>query len=287
MSAAQAVTVTPVPNATFGAQITGVDLSKPMDTELRDTLYQAWLDHQVVYFPDQPLSHPQLERVSQSFGQFGDEPYLRGMPEHPHLVVVERKADETPSPFGTSWHTDWSFQPEPPAATLLHSKIVPPMGGDTLYASGYLAWEHLDPDLKSRVDGLIGLHSARRSYSLAGYEASGGKARSMAIEPSDDAYAVERHPLVCTHPETGRRTLWINWVYTIGIEGMPDNKAEALLRTLLEHSVQDDFVYRHRWQPDMLVMWDNRCLQHQATGGYDGHRRLMHRATLAGTRPQA
>lgn len=134
----------------------------------------------------------------------------------------------------------------------------------------------------------------------------------MAIEPSDDAYAIERHPLVCTHPETGRKTLWVNWVYTIGLEMglemglergraiekerqtgsqskavLTDSEANELLRTLLEHSVREDFVYRHRWQPNMLVMWDNRCLQHQATGGYDGHRRLMHRATLVGTRPQA
>ncbi len=306
------LTVTPVPNAPFGAQITGVDLSVPLEPYVRDAIYAAWLDYQVVSFPDQPLTHPQFEALSQSFGEFGEEPYLRGMPEHPNLVVVERKADEKPSPFGTSWHTDWSFRSEPPAATLLHSKIVPPVGGDTLYASGYLAWEHLDQRLKARVEGLIGLHSARRSYSLAGYEASGGNARSMAIEPSDDAYAIERHPLVCTHPETGRKTLWVNWVYTIGLEMglemglergraiekerqtgsqskavLTDSEANELLRTLLEHSVREDFVYRHRWQPNMLVMWDNRCLQHQATGGYDGHRRLMHRATLVGTRPQA
>ena len=281
------LTVTPVPNAPFGAQITGVDLSVPLEPYVRDAIYAAWLDYQVVSFPDQPLTHPQFEALSQSFGEFGEEPYLRGMPEHPNLVVVERKADEKPSPFGTSWHTDWSFRSEPPAATLLHSKIVPPVGGDTLYASGYLAWEHLDQRLKARVEGLIGLHSARRSYSLAGYEASGGNARSRAIEPSDDAYASERHPLVCTHPETGRKTLWVNWVYTIEIEGMSKREGSALLQTLLEHSVSDEFVYRHKWQPNMLTLWDNRCLQHQATGGYDGHHRLMHRTTLAGARPVA
>lgn len=292
MSHPRPVQVTPVPNSAFGAAITGVDLSKPLQPSVRDAIRETWLAHQVVYFPDQPLSHPQFETLSKSFGEFGVEPYLRGMPDHPNLVVVERKANEQPSPFGTSWHTDWSFRAEPPSATLLHSKIIPPVGGDTLYANGYLAWEQLDDRLKARAEGLFGLHSARRSYSLAGYEASGGDARSMAIEPSDDAYAIERHPLVCTHPETGRKALWVNWVYTIGIEsagvsGLTETDADTLLRTLLEHSVREEFVYRHRWEPNMLVMWDNRCLQHQATGGYDGHRRLMHRATLAGTRPVA
>ena len=248
-------------------------------------LRAAWLEHQVLSFPDQPLDHQQLEAVSLAFGEFGDEPYLRGLSDHPNIVVVERKADEKPAPFGTSWHTDWSFKQEPPSATLLHSKVIPPQGGDTLYASGYLAWDALSDALKSKIDTRFGLHSARRSYSHAGYEASGGKARSMAIVPSDDAYAVERHPLVCTHPETGRKTLWVNWVYTIAIEGMSNAEGNALLKQLLEHSVREEFVYRHQWQPNMLTIWDNRCLQHQATGGYDGHHRLMHRTTLKGSRP--
>jgi len=281
------IRVTPVANQPFGAMITGIDLTQPLSEEHCSTLRNAWLEHQVISFPNQPLSHQQFEAVSLTFGDFGDEPYLRGLPEHPNIVAVERKANEKPAPFGTSWHTDWSFKLEPPAATLLHSKVVPPIGGDTLYASGYLAWEQLSPALRAKVDGRYGVHSARRSYSIAGYEASGGKARSMAIVPSDDAYAVERHPLVCTHPETGRKALWINWVYTIEIEGMSDSEGTDLLQALLEHSVRDEFVYRHRWQPNMLTLWDNRCLQHQATGGYDGHHRLMHRTTLAGARPIA
>lgn len=281
------IRVSPIPDQPFGAIVTGIDLREPLSQEQRVTLRNAWLEHQVISFPDQPLNHHQFEAASQAFGEFGDEPYLRGLPEHPNIVVVERKADEKPAPFGTSWHTDWSFMVEPPAATLLHSKVIPPTGGDTLYASGYLAWEHLSPALQAKVEGRYGLHSARRSYSHEGYEASGGKARSMAIVPSDDAYAVERHPLVCTHPETGRKVLWVNWVYTIEIEGMSKREGSALLQTLLEHSVSDEFVYRHKWQPNMLTLWDNRCLQHQATGGYDGHHRLMHRTTLAGARPVA
>ena len=109
----------------------------------------------------------------------------------------------------------------------------------------------------------------------------------MRIQPSDDAYAIERHPLVRVHPETGREGLFINWVYTIGIDGLPTAEGEALLQRLLQHCVREEFIYRHRWAPNMLVLWDNRCLQHQATGGYDGHHRLMHRTTLAGGRPRS
>jgi len=281
------LTVTPVANAPFGAAITGVDLGRELTGSQASAIRDAWLAHQVISFPDQPLNHQQLETVTTTFGEFGHEPYLRGLADHPHVVAVERKPDETPSPFGASWHTDWSFKAEPPAATLLHAKVIPPVGGDTLYASGYLAWDALDSGLQREVDGLVGLHSARRPYSLAGFEASGGRARTMAIVPSDDAYAVERHPLVCTHPETGRRALWVNWVYTLAIEGLGHDDSESLLRQLLEHSIREEFVYRHRWAPNMLTMWDNRCLQHQATGGYDGHHRLMHRTTLAGSRPAA
>jgi len=274
------------PQTPFGAIVTGIDLGDTLDLETVKALRESWLRYQVLSFPDQPLSHTQLENVSLLFGEFGEETYLRGLQQHPHVVTVERKPNEKPKPFGTGWHSDWSFQRTPPAATLLHSKVIPPSGGDTLYANGYLAYDALSQERREQIDQLTVIHSARRSYSLAAFEAGGGKARSMDITPSDDAYAQQRHPLVRVHPETQRRALWVNAVYSIAIDAMDSTDGKQLLDELLEHSTQPEFVYRLKWQPNMLTIWDNRCLQHVATGGYDGHQRLMHRTTIAGDAPR-
>ena len=274
------------PQQPFGALVTGLSLAADIEADTLARLREAWLNHQVLSFPDQPLTHAQLERVTLMFGQFGEETYLRGLPEHPHVVAVERKPDETPKPFGTGWHSDWSFQQTPPAATLLHSKIIPPSGGDTLFANGYLAYEALSQARRKQIDALTVIHSARRSYSHAAFAAGGGKARSMNIVPNDNAYAEQRHPMVRVHPETQRRALWVNSVYSIAIDELPQLEGEQLLNELLQHATLPEFTYRLTWQPDMLTIWDNRCLQHVATGGYDGYHRLMHRTTIAGDAPR-
>lgn len=248
-------------------------------------LRELWLTHQILYFPEQPLSHEQLERFGRYFGAPGEEPYVKPIDGHPHILEVRREPDEQASPFGGSWHSDWSFLAAPPSATILHAKIVPPQGGDTLYADGYRAYEGLDPGLAAELDGLTAIHSARRPYSHEGFEKSGGRERSMAIVPSDQAWATQEHPLIRTHPETGRKVLWINPVYTIGIKDMRDQEADALLAELFAHALQPEYLYRHKWTANMLTVWDNRSLQHCAQGGYDGHRRLMHRTTVAGTVP--
>lgn len=273
------------PQQPFGALVTGVVLAQPLEPTVVQQLRAAWLTHQVLSFPNQPLTHSELERITLLFGEFGEETYIKGLSEHPHVVAVQRKPDETPKPFGSGWHSDWSFQRAPPAATLLHAKVVPPSGGDTLYANGYLAYDALTLEQRRQIDPLQVIHSARRSYSPKAYEAGGGKARSMKIVPSDSAYGERLHPLVRVHPETHRRALWINAVYAIAIDGLAAREGEALLSDLLEHSVRPEFCYRLQWQPDMLTIWDNRCLQHMATGGYDGHARLMHRTTIAGDPP--
>jgi taurine dioxygenase len=190
------------------------------------------------------------------------------------------------APFGSSWHSDWSFQGTPPAATILHAKTVPPVGGDTLFADGHAAYQALSEGDRQALEGLVALHSARRPYSHEGYLAGRGPDRSMKILPNEDAWAVEEHPVVRTHPETGRKALWVNPVYTIGIKGMRDADAAGLLKRLCNFATGPDFVYRHVWSENMLTMWDNRSVQHCATGGYDGHRRIMHRTTVAGDRPR-
>lgn len=270
----------------FGAVVHGVNLSGPLSAEQVAELRRLWLDHQVLAFPDQPMTHEDLERFTLAFGDFGHDPYVRAIEGHEHVLEIRREPDEQVPPFGAAWHSDWSFQETPPAATLLHAKIVPPVGGDTLFADGYAALEALDPGLVAELECLTALHSARRPYSLQGFYASGGDRRSMTILPSDDALETMAHPVIRTHPETGRRALWVNAVYTIGILDMTAGESEALLVRLFAHSVEPRFQYRQRWQRDMLTMWDNRCVQHCAQGGYDGHRRVLHRTTLAGDRPR-
>lgn len=273
----------------FGATIRGVDLaaltlSKDAAAEFQ-TLRALWLQYQVLAFPQQQLSHEALGRVTQAFGEFGSEPYLEPMQQHPRIVEIRRSATERASPFGTSWHSDWSFKAEPPAATLLYSRVVPPQGGDTWFADGVRAFAALPAAEQTQLRKLTGIHSARRSYSPTGYFATDSAERSMKIRSDDSAYATQNHPIVRTHPETQRPALWVNGVYTIGIRELPGQAGEALLQRLCTHATQSEFLYRHRWEPDMLVLWDNRSVQHCASGGYDGHERIMLRTTTAGCQP--
>lgn len=273
----------------FGARVEGIDLTAAVQAgaaaDLFAPLRAAWLKHQVLYFPDQPLSHDALSGFTLAMGDWGAEPYLEGLSDAPHIVEIKREPHEQASPFGSAWHSDWSFRREPPSATILHSKIIPPVGGDTWYADGFRAFEALPQSLQTSLKEVQAIHSARRSYSQAGYLAGGGPLRSMQIRPSDAAYATQTHPVLRTHPESGRTALWVNRVYTIALQGPEETEAEQLLSYLLEHCVQEQFVYQHRWQPQMLTMWDNRSVSHCAQGGYDGHRRLLHRTTVAGDQP--
>ncbi len=269
----------------FGARIAGVDLARRLPAETVSAIRGAWLTHQVVWFPDQPMSHGDLERFTLCIGAFGHDPYVAPVEGHAHVLEVRREPDEPVAPFGAAWHSDWSFQVTPPSATILHGKVIPPVGGDTWYADGHAAYEALSAAEQSELSGLTALHSARRPYSHEGYRAGRGDERSMKILPSDAAYEVQEHPVVRTHPETGRKALWVNSVYTIGIKGLPEQESAALVKRLCAHATSDRFIYRHRWAVNMLTLWDNRSVQHCARGGYDGHRRVMHRTTVAGDRP--
>lgn len=271
----------------FGAYVTGVNLSAPLREDERAELRRAWLENYVLAFPDQPLTHNELEAFTAQFGPFGEDPFIEPLKEHPHILELRREATETVSNFGAAWHSDWSFQACPPAATILHSKITPPVGGDTLFADGYAAWDDLAPAMKHKLLGLRGIHSAILPYSPRGVYAQDQDQRSMKFKLSEEAEDIYLHPIARVHPETGRIALFVNRVYTIGIDGLPHDEAMALLDELCAHSVQDKYVYRHKWQPNMLLMWDNRCLQHLADGGYDGHLRVMHRTTIGGDAPIA
>jgi taurine dioxygenase len=267
--------------APCGATVHGIDLRQPLAPDTVARLRQAWLSHQVLAFPGQDLSLEDLERVALHFGPYGSDPFFGSVPGHPHIAQVRRDADEKTKIFAETWHSDWSFLPVPPQATLLYGNVIPPVGGDTLFANQYAAWDALSPAMKSLLQGKRGIHSARRGYARDGMYGERDQGRSMAIRFGDDALATQTQPIARVHPETGRTALYVSPGYTIGIEGMDDAEAQPLLMELFRHQVREDFVYRHRWQAGMLLMWDNRCMIHAATGGYDGHARLLHRITLA------
>lgn len=266
--------------ASCGALIRGVDL-RSIDAALAAVLRDIWLEHQVVAFPDQDLGIEDFERVATFFGPYGEDPFIAPIDGHPHVIEVKREADETAPVFAEGWHSDWSFLSRPPAGTMLYGVVIPPVGGDTLYADQYAAYEALDDAMKARVQDLQGVHSARRSYAPEGWYGTRDTGRSMAIRPSESARATQLHPIVRIHPETGRPALFCDPGYTIGIEGLGDTEAADLLGQLARHQSQERFVYRHRWEPGMLTVWDNRCVTHMATGGYQGHRRLLRRITIS------
>jgi taurine dioxygenase len=274
-------TTTVEPTTPFGAVVRGLDLREPLDPSTIAELRAAWLAHQVLVFPDQTLDFAQLEAVATAFGPIGEDPYFRPIPGQSHVVALTREAEETSPLFADVWHSDWSFLPTPPAGTLLYGVDIPAEGGDTLYADQYAAYDALPSALRERIDGLQGIHSARRGYSKQGMYGERDVGRSMAIVASDDAMATQLHPLVRPHPETGRPALFFSLAYTIGIDGLEESEANALIGELYPYVALDEHVLRHRWEPGMVVLWDNRCLLHSATGGYEGHRRELHRLTIA------
>lgn len=268
----------------FGAEITGVDLSSPLSGETVEAIRQAWLEHHVVSFPGQTMDDDDLERFTRYFGDFGDDPFIAPIEGREHVIAVERKADEQAPLFAENWHTDWSFQATPPSGTCLLGIKIPPQGGDTLYADQHLALKAMPAELRAKLEGKMAIHSARAAYSPEGMYGQEDQAtdRSMDIKPSSEALDTQLHPLIRQHPETGEEGIFGCVGYIVGIQGMDDEAAFALLLELLEWQTSDPFVYTHRWQPGMLVMWDNRSVLHRATGGYEGHDRLLHRTTVGG-----
>ncbi len=278
------LTITPTA-ASCGAIATGVDITNDLSDDLVAELRHHWLEHKVLVFPGQKMSNTDLERFSQYFGELGDDPFFGHIEGHEHICAIQRKADETAPVFAEFFHSDWSFMDVPPAGTALYGITIPPVGGDTLFADQVAAYKALPDELREKVDGLTAVHSAELGYAPDGVygDSEENRGRSMTIIPSEKAREKREHPLVITHRETGERALFSSLAYIQGFVGVDQEEAGALLVELYQHQSQDAFVYRHKWQKDMLVMWDNRSVLHSATGGYDGYDRLLHRTTIADT----
>ncbi len=264
-----------------GARITGCDLSDPLDDMLMQDIREAWHAHKVLAFADQQMDDDALERFTVAMGGFGEDPFFDPIAGRKNIAAIQREADETSPLFAENWHSDWSFLPQPPSGTCLLAIEIPPVGGDTLFSNQAAAFAALPDARKIDLRKLKGVHSASRGYAPDGLYGDKDEGRSMAIRPSKAALARHSHPLIKRHPETGEEVLFFSISYTIGIEGMNDKDALQFLIELHEWCERDEFIYRHKWERDMLILWDNRSVNHRATGGYEGHRRELHRTTIA------
>jgi taurine dioxygenase len=270
-----------------GAVITGVDLAGHLPDPVVAEIRRAVLDHGVVFVRDQSLTPSQQVAFSRRFGPSSPVPFVQPIAEHPEVIAVVREASESQGfTFGGIWHSDFSFLAEPPMGSILHALEIPPVGGDTLWANQYLAFETLSPGLQQTLRGLRGVHSARNAYSPK-MQAVHDQFVGMRVKTSDDANRVQLHPAVRVHEETGRETLFLNAQYTVGLDGWWPQESRLLLDFLYAHATQPAFTCRWRWKPGDVAFWDNRCVQHMVLADSHGHRRAMNRTTVAGDRPVA
>jgi taurine dioxygenase len=281
----QTLSVKPIAGS-LGAEVSGVDLAGPLRTSVAEELRRAFVEHLVLFFRDQALTPEQHLAVSRLFGPLARMPYVKHMEEYPDIIAVLKEADERNiSTFGNAWHSDFSFLETPPLGSLLYARDVPTRGGDTIFANMYAAYDALSEGMKRMLDPLRAMHSGR-PYGVAGVSKDLRVSRSIAIaRDNPEADRETAHPVVRVHPESGRKALYVNSIYTVRFEGMSEAESRPLLRFLYEHCTRPEFTCRFRWAPDSLAIWDNRCTLHYAVNDYDGERRLMHRTTVAGERP--
>jgi taurine dioxygenase len=277
------IQITPISGA-LGAEITGVDLSAPLNSIEQARIEAAFHEHLVLCFRDQRMNPQSLLALTQRLGGVGETPYLTGLADCPDVVPIIKEAiEKSAATFGAGWHTDFTFQQCPPSRTLLYAVDVPAVGGDTLYANLYAAYDALSAGMKDLLGHLTATHSATRSYGPAAKLKD--QLESMTINNDSQEPATMTHPVVRTHPITGRKALWINPVYTLQFTGMTLAESAPLLKYLNELAVSPSLTCRVRWHKGSLTMWDNRCTQHCATADYHGQRREMLRTTVAGERP--
>lgn len=281
----ETITVRPLSGA-LGAEISGVDLAGPLGNQTFAEIHRAFLRHQVVFFRDQILTPEQHMAFSARFGALQATPFIGALPDHPEIIAVIKEAEERNTyNFGGKWHSDLSFQEAPPLGSALYAREVPDVGGDTMWCDMYGAYERLSVGLRRLLDGMVGVHSARRSYGPQG-QFRKDDIKSMSIRNSEAAEAEMEHPVVRTHPETGRKCLFVNPVYTIRFKDMTEAESRPLLKYLQDQAVMPENTCRFRWSAGTLALWDNRCTQHLALNDYDGKRREMHRTTITGDRPR-
>lgn len=272
------ISVEPLPGV--GAEIFGVDLSRAVTDAEFAVMRQAYFEHGVIFFRDQAISEEQHVAFARRWAPININRFLSAHPKLPEIAVLSKEPDQTEN-IGGAWHTDQSYDVIPAMGSILVARELPPEGGNTLFASMYAAYEALPEAMKQRLSTLNAVHSARHIFGKGaayGSERGGRIGNADAAEKLTDAV----HPVVITHPLSGKKALYVNLAYTTKIEGMPEDESSALLAELYPHCIRPDFVYEFVWRPGSIAFWDNRSTWHCARNDYHGHRRVMHRITLEG-----
>ena len=269
----------------LGAEIRGVALAALEDQAAWQAIHRAFLQYAVLVFRDQALEPADLMRVGARFGEPCHYPFVTGLEGYPYIFEVVKEEQETAN-FGGNWHSDTTYLPQPPLATLLHAIETPSHGGDTLFTSTRAAYDALSEGLRKLLDGLVGVNSAALKH-------GGGRSRmhstigGMKVHDTDRAGEYEaEHPAARTHPDTGRKALYVSRSHTIRFKDMSEEESRPLLEYLFQHQIRSEFTCRVRWSPGTLTIWDNRCTQHNAINDYHGQRRRMRRLTVGPQTPR-
>jgi taurine dioxygenase len=265
----------------LGAEVNGLDLARPLSDQQASALRAAWLEHLVLFFRDQPLMSAQYMAFARRIGQPVEYPFVKGIEGYPEIIEVKKLEHETVN-FGGIWHSDTAYLEEPPMASMLLARELPPYGGDTLFANMYLAYEALSEGMRRMLDPLTAINSSARADVTRTRE---DRLKSDGRSGAKKEYVAE-HPVVRTHPETGRKALYVNVAHTARFGGMTEEESAPLLEYLFRHQTRPEFSCRFSWRVGSLALWDNRCTQHNPVNDYHGYRRLMHRITLAGDKPR-
>jgi taurine dioxygenase len=275
-----ALDIRPIAGA-LGAEIHGIDLALELDSGTVAAIRRALLDHLVIFFRDQDLPPNRFLTFARHLGTPVEYPLVKGIEGYPEIIRVAKLEHETVN-FGGIWHSDTTYLEAPPMGTMLVAREVPPTGGDTLFANMYLAYETLSDGMKRLLEGLKGVSTSLKA------DATRTREDRIKSDPTTQSRQelIAEHPVVRTHPETGRKALYVNVAHTVRFAGMTEAESAPILRYLFEHQVRPEFTCRFAWRVGSLAFWDNRAAQHNPVNDYHGHRRVMHRITLAGDRPR-
>ena len=274
------ITVTPCNGP--GAEIGNVDISQPISEEDFAAIRQAFADHGLIFLRDQTITPEQHIAFAERWGDINVNRFFTPVDGYPQIAEVRKEPDQATN-IGGGWHTDHSYDAEPAMGSILVARELPPKGGDTMFADMAAAYDALDDEMKAKLDGLDAIHSSKHIFGVQSAYKEGSDVNER-LHNADAADALDDvvHPVVITHPLSGKKILYVNAAFTIGIKDMPQEESTALLMQLYQHAQQDQFVTRFEWKPGSIAFWDNRATWHYALNDYQGERRVMHRITLEG-----